>query len=126
MRPSVRFICFAMLASSLGCHTWQAAPPPQPVSGVQPLADHVRVLTKDGRTLEWHAAVVKGDSVVGFLNSPAGPREAVAIADVASLHVLRLHAVRTAGTTAGVSLVMLAIVMSAVVAIAVGAMLKGV
>jgi hypothetical protein len=125
MRAFLRVGCLAaLLVIAASCHTWQMQPAPQPVSGVKPLGDHVRVLTKDGRTLEWYAAVVKGDSVVGFQKSSTGPRDAVAIADVASVQVLRIHGARTAGATAGVSLLVFAIVVTVVVAVALGAIIK--
>ena len=116
MKATVSCILAGMLVLAAACRTWQVAPAPAPMTGQRQLADHAKVRTRDGRLIEMRAVLVKGDSLIGTRVRPSPAREAVALADVESVEVLRVHGLRTAGTVMGIALVAVTVALVMVLA----------
>ena len=124
-RPSRRIVWGISALWIGGCHAWRGRPVMSPTIGARTL----RVTTDDGRRLTLERAVVRSDSVVGYVaeaearhrnewqadTAAFGARTAVPVDDVAALEERRVSGWRTVGLIVGVTVVALLIAAAAIV-----------
>ena len=98
--PLCRTACAALLLTQLGaCMTWRPVPGTQ--TGAEPIS-RARLRTRNGTELFLHDVAVRGDSVIGYTESPR-ERRALLTADVASVDRRQLSVGRTTALVVGVA-----------------------